>query len=93
MPGVVGRGHGGDGEGRGTTVGLDQNALGRYRGDDGAGPQRSLEGGDVVELDPGQTAHEAWSVVPLDQDGVNLASLWSRAWEQTGRLSKDVLHV
>lgn len=74
VPGIVGRGHGGDGEGWGSTVGLDQNAVCGDRGYD-ARAQRGLEGGDVVELDPGETAHEAWRVVLLNQDGVDLACL------------------
>lgn len=37
--------------------------------------QRRLEGGDSVELDPRQAAHEAWGVVTLDEDWVYVSSL------------------
>ena len=84
VPRVIGRRYGWDGEGRGSTVGLDQDAVCGDGGGQAAGEaQRGLQRSHTVELHPWQTAHEAWRVVALDQDGVDLPRFWKT--QETGR--------
>ena len=63
MPRVSGRIHGGKSQGGGPTVGLHQLALDVHVGGGVRLSQGCFEGGDVVELDSGEAACEAWGVV------------------------------
>lgn len=78
LPGVTDWGHGGDSQGCGSAIGRDQNPMCA----DGCRltwAQCSFQRCHFVELDSGQTADEAWSVVALYEDGVDLSSLCKRA--------------
>lgn len=63
MPRVGGRRHGGKRQGGGSAVGLYQLTLDVHVGGGVCLSQGCLERGDVVELDSGQAACEAWGVV------------------------------
>jgi len=76
VPRVTSRRHRGDGQGRGSTVGRDQDPVGAD-GCSRARAQRGFQRRHAVQLDSGQTAHEARRVVALDEDGVDLPRFYN----------------
>lgn len=63
VPGVGGRRHGGEGQWRGSAVGLHQLALDVDVSRGVRLPQGGLERGDLVELDSGEATSESWGIV------------------------------